>query len=209
MLFLSELKHGLHKLVEEWDSSLHMGGKTYWKIDGIINPKAFFQHLPKIFPIGMTLLIEGEEMGLTATSWYEQHAAPNIQKVACDQFSPIPEFYHVTFTADFAEGLCEIITSQGLARAFYHFKGYSEREILFTFHDAFEGPLLVSDSVNKASIDEFTTALGKNALQEIFPNQLENLRAINQILNPPWWKRLFGYSIEKRIKGASDEKPTE
>jgi hypothetical protein len=207
MPFLSELKHGLQKLVTEWDESIHMEGKTYWKIDGIIDPKSFFLHLPKIFPLGRTLLFEGEEMGLTATSWYEQHPAIYMRKVACDQFSPIPAFYHVTFTDAFAEGLCQIIASQGLVRAFYHFKGYSEREILFTFHDAFEGALYVSNSVDKSSVDEFAASLGKSAQQEIFPNQLEKLRAIDRSLNPPWWKRLLGHSIDKKIKGADKESP--
>jgi hypothetical protein len=186
------MKRALNKLVTEWDELLQFAGDDCWTIEGITNPNAFFQHLPIIFPYGMTLFIEGCEIGLTAKSWYEEYPANYEGKVACDTLMPIPESFHVAFSEQFAEGLCQIITSQGLWRAFYHIKGYTEREILFSFHDAFDNAFTISSCVSEANVREFANKMGLIAQATKFPpDRLEKLRKMNRIFNPPWWKRVL------------------
>ena len=157
------MKDALHKLATEWDKSLHLPGPTYWKLEGLTDPQAFFLHLPMVFPYGMTLLFEDIEMSLTAKSLYAEHPAIYTKKVACDTISPVPESFHVAFSPEFANGLCQLIVSQGFEGTFYHFKGYSQNEVVFTFHDVFMGELVLSNRLPKATVIKFASALGSTA----------------------------------------------
>ncbi len=193
------MKEAVRKLVVEWDESLHIAGRTYWKLEGVTDPRTFFRHLPKIFPYGMTLLIEGLEIGLSAKSLYADYPAIYTKKVACDTMSPTPDSYHVEFSADFSDRLCQLIESQGLSAAFYHFKGYSQNEVIFTFHDAFEGELVLSSSLSEAMVRDFAGGLGRAAEHAVFPVDLrEHLKQIDRAMNPPWWRRVLGILERKK-----------
>ena len=188
------MKQAVHKLVKEWDQRLHLSGDHYWKIDGITDPQAFFSHLPKIFPHGMTLLFEGLEIGASAKAFYEEFPALYRKNVACDGIDPVPDSHHVAFGPTFTERLCQLIASQGMAAAFYHFKGYSEQEIVFTFHDAFEDELVISTSVPESAVQEFANALGQVAILTPFSiNLRDQLGRMDRALNPPWWRRVLKY----------------
>jgi hypothetical protein len=140
----------------------------------------------------MTLLIEGHEIGLSAKSLYEEFPAAYTQKVACDALDPIPDSYHVAFRAEFSERLCRLIESQGASAAFDHFKGYSKSEIVFTFHDAFQGELVLSSSLGEVAVRAFASELGCVVESAAFPADLrQQLVAMDRILNPPWWKRIL------------------
>ena len=186
------MKEALHTLVAEWDESLHISGPNYWKIEGVTDPRIFFQHLPKVFPHGMTLLFEGLEIGLSAKSLYEEYPAIYTKKVACDTISPTPDSFHVAFDSVFAELLCDLIDTQGLPAAFYHFKGYSEQEVVFTFHDAFEGELVLSSSLDERAVREFASGLDLPVENAVFVvNLRDQLAALDRALNPPWWRRAW------------------
>ena len=196
------MKKELHKLVTDWDDSLHIKDGAYWQVNGITDPQAFFQHLSKIIPFGTSLHIEGLEIGLTAKSWYEEHPAKYLGKVACDTLSTAPDYYHVAFSQEFANGLCEIIKSQGLARAFYHFKAYSPTEILCQFHDAFENEFVVSNNIDEKAVRRFAASLGLEVQLAAFPHdQLEYLQKLDRVFNPPWWRRIL--NSFKKDKGIS------
>jgi hypothetical protein len=189
---MKEFKDAIHKFALEWDESLHLPGLMYWKLNGVTNPQDFFIHLPKIFPYGMTLLFEDDEMSLTSRALYEEHPAVYRRMVACDTIHPVPESFHVAFSAEFARRLCQLLASQGKDAAFTHFKGYSEREIVFRFHDAFVGEFVLSHSVPETAVREFATALGCTVELAVHPTDLrEQVMAMDRMLNPPWWRRML------------------
>lgn len=190
------LGDAIQKLHDDWDKTLHIARPEYWKIQGVTDPESFFKNLPVIYPYGMTLLVEGLEMGLTAKSLFEEFPAKYRGNVSCDTLIPVPESFHVEFSEDFATRLCQVIKSQGLAAVFYHFKGYSETEVVFTFHDAFESELVVSKNVPEAKVMEFAKALGLTAERSNFPGDLrQQLIAVNRALNPPWWRRILNLFV--------------
>jgi len=158
-------------------------------------PALFFANLPIIFPYGQSLLFEGLEIGLAARSLYEEFPAHYRRKVACDTLCPEPEAFHVSFEADFTARLCAIISSRGMDAAFYHFKGYSSTELIFSFHslsNSFDAEVVISETVDERSVIRFAEALGQRAEQAFFPeDHLKRMTDINAILNPPWWRRLL------------------
>jgi hypothetical protein len=186
------MRKQVHKLAAEWDTYLPHPGPTYWKVDGIKDPKAFFKHLPKIFPYGLTLLLEDPEMSLSAKSLYADFPARFTKKVPCDTIYPVPESHHVVFTADFADRLCQLLASQGYEGTLYHFKGYSEQEIVFSFHDAFMGELVVSHGKPETVIREFAASLNCTAELATYPVDMrEQVVMMDRALSPPWWKRMW------------------
>lgn len=188
------MKEGVRKLVSEWSEALHFPGEQYWKVPILTDPGSFFASLPGIFPHGGSLFFEGPEIGLTARSLYEEFPARYTRTVLCDTIHPTPEEFHVRFEADFAERLSHIILQQGLESAFYHFKGYSETELVFSFHsmgDDFECTLIVSTAVAEEAVRQFARDLGQTAELATFPHgRLAKLKEIDAALNPSWWRKV-------------------
>lgn len=142
----------------------------------------------------MTLLFEGLEIGASAKAFYEEFPALYRKNVACDGIDPVPDSYHVAFSPTATERLCQLIASQGMTAVFYHFKGYSEQEIVFTFHDAFEDQLVISINVPEAAVQEFARALGQvPTLTPFNINFREQMERMDRALNPPWWRRVLKY----------------
>jgi len=189
------MRKELQKLVSEWDEALHFQGDTYWKVRSGKEPERFFACLPAIFPYENSILFEGLDMGLTAKSLYGENPARYVCRVACDTLSPVPDSFHVAFTPELAEHLCQIIAHQGMETAFYHFKGYSKTELIFSFHtfrDAFESEVVVSRSIGEAEVQNFADALGETVELATFPSErLTELKKINAIVNPRWWERIL------------------
>ena len=190
------MREEVHRLVRDWDQYLHLPGESYWKFDGVSDANKFFQHLPAIFPYGSTLFFEGLEIGERATALFREHTAKYTRRVTCDGISPTPDCYHVDFTEKFSDKLCLLIKSEGTASAFYHFKGYSTSEVVFTFHDAFDGELVVSHNLSESTAREFGHALGSNPQLTEFPVDLrQHFTAIDQAMNPPRWKKLLRFFL--------------
>jgi len=140
----------------------------------------------------MTLLFEDIKMSLTAKALYAEHPAIYMKNVACDTISPVPESFHVAFSPEFASRLCQLIVSQGFERTFYHFKGYSKSEVVFTFHDVFIGELALSNNLPEVAVREFATALRCNVELATYPiDHRAQIMAINRVINPPWWRRML------------------
>ena len=133
---------------------------------------------------------------MSAKVLFEEYPAIYTREVACDGISPPLDCSHVAFTAKFSDFLCRLLDSQGKPNVFYHFKGYSETEVVFTFHDAFDGELAVSSAVSENAVREFGTALGCQPQLTRFPvDMYQQLVAIDRAMNPPWWKKLLGIGL--------------
>ncbi len=179
----------------KWDQEIGMTGSTYWKFERNVLPlRDFFRHLPKIFPPGGTIMFEGLEIGLSAKALYEEHPANYLANVSCDTIHPVPVSYHVAYTDELIRKLCLLVESQGMEAVFYHFKGYTKTEVIFSFHswrNNLEGSLSLAGNLEESRVTSFANAL--NCATELvpFPHDMhQKLRRINQALSPPWWKRL-------------------
>ncbi len=200
------LKPGIHQRVAEWDEYLHFPGAACWTIGDVTNARDLFFHLPKVFPHGGSLFFEGPEMGMSAKALYEEYSATYIRKVMCDTIDPQPDFYHVAFSDEFAQRLCRLIESQGMEAAFYHFKGYSQTEIVFTFHtfrNFFKADLLLTSSLPEKAVRDLSDALGCKLELTPFPRDFRKQTVLlDNALNPHWWKRLL-----RPVRPSNGEKP--
>jgi hypothetical protein len=194
----------------DWEKGLRLPGNTYWKFErGVLPLRDFFQHLPKIFPYGGSLMIEGLEMGLSAKTLYEEHPADYVANVPCDTIHPVPASYHVAFSEEFARRLCLLVDSQGMAANFYHFHGYNNSEKIFTFHswrNNLEGELSLAGNLDETKVRSFASALNCTPELVPFPRDLrQELKNLNRALNPPWWRKLLRLVAPKHQNPISDE----
>lgn len=184
------MKQQIRELARNWDKYLHLDGREHWRIDGVRDPRAFFAALPIIFPIGSTLMFEGLDIGDRTRALFREKAALSARRVACDTLDPIPEVFHVNFDEDLAERLCEIMETDGVESCCRHFKGYSESQILFTFHGAFEESLVLSINFSEEAVCEFAKRLGLQAVRDSFPTEPRTLlEQMDRSLNPTFWQR--------------------
>ena len=174
------------------------------------DPLRFFTSLPTIFPYEKTLFFEGPEVSLTAKALYNEYPARYVKRVLCDTLIPAPESFDVCFEQDFSERLCQLIAQQGMSATFFHFKGYSETELIFSFHtyaDAFDSDLVISENVSEIAINEFAQKLGQNADLTYFPsNQFEKLKKVDAIINPSWLRKMKE-SFARMFRRSTDQKP--
>lgn len=173
----------------------------HWVVEGLEMPGPFFEHLPKLLPPGSILYMEGTTIAPDIAAFYAQHRAPNAVDVVRDTLSPVPDIYHCTFSADACAGLRRFAESRPVAEMFDHLKAYRSESLLFTFHDAFDGWLLVSEHVPDAAIAEFCQALNvsrrREATEPRDPDQLrqllwafENPHEV-RIAGESWWRRIW------------------
>ncbi len=184
------MKQQIRELARNWDKYLHLKGREHWRIDGVQDPRAFFAALPIIFPIGSTLMFEGLAIGDRARALFREKAALSARRVACDTLDPIPEAFHVIFDQDLAERLCAIMATTGVDSCCCHFKGYSENQIIFTFHGAFEESLVLSINLPEEAVRDFSERLGLQVVRDSFPTDPRVLlEQMDRSLNPTFWQR--------------------
>jgi hypothetical protein len=164
-------------------------------------PVAFFEHLPTLLPSDSILYVEGTSIAPEIAAFYSLHRAANAVDVVRDTIAPVPDIYHFTCSPGICAALRQFAGKYPVAQMFDHLKAYRGESLLFTFHDAFDGWLCVSEHVPDTAIAEFCRALGVSRGREETrrrdPEQLrrmlwalENPHKI-RIAGEPWWRRLW------------------
>ena len=86
--------------------------------------------------------------------------------VARDTLYPVPDFYHVTFSQEVVGRLADMTARRPSRECFHHIKAYRGECLLFTFHDAFKGHLLISEHIAEPAVAEFCRILGTSYQRE-------------------------------------------
>ena len=179
---------------------------TYWLISDIKEPNDFLNNLPLLLSDGDILyFFEGCSIRREVSEFYELHRAGNAMTVMRDTIYPVPETYHVAFSPEVILKLQEFAAACALPELFDHIKAYRGESMLFTFHDAFHGELLISEHIAELVVMEFCKKLGVSCHQEQnkwdAAKSEQELRRFAEILDhpekaqlgkDPWWKRWFG-----------------
>lgn len=176
------------------DTSFH------WIVEGIKQPEPFFTSLASLLPADAILYVEGGRIAPEVATLYEAHLAQKPVAVVRDTLFPEPDIYHVNFSSEVAARLRELATTRPPHELCDHLKAYRENSLLFTFHDAFDGWLLISEHVSESVVAEFCRTLGVACRRELtkkrdpeqfraFLNALEHPDKV-RIKRKPWWREL-------------------
>ena len=173
----------------------------HWSIEGLKQPGIFFEHLPESLPADAILYMEGVTIAPEVAAFYLSHRAADAGAVARDTLLPVPDIYHCTFSPRVCAALQQLAENHPVAQLFDHIKAYRGQELLFTFHDAFDGYLLVSEHVAEDALARFCRALGvsrrRKKTRRRDPEQIRRFLAAMEnpgelrIVGPSRWKRLW------------------
>ena len=193
------LKEQLRAMAAGRGEGIDLASVDRWVIPGLEAPVPFFQHLNLLLPANSILYFEGTSIHPEVARFYESNRAKHPVAVVRDTIFPIPETFHVSMTETVIDGLVELLGRHARPECFDHVKGYIGETLLFTFHDAFDNNLLVSDLIPENAVKEFTTILGTTYTRErnvnkrdpeqlrLFLHALENPQKFR--VNWPWWKK--------------------
>lgn len=200
-----QLIPNLRAMIAGDGSGLEIDSEKWWAVTGIAAPIPFFQSLSKILPSGSVLYMEGEDIRPWAADLYERYVPAVIVPVARDTIAPMPKMFHVVFSDVLIGELCEMAQGRETRELFYHIKGYCGQKLLFTFHDAFSGQLLISGDIAEPMVAEFCGALGVPYMSE--PAKKRDKAGLKRILFAlenggrfpvPFWKRIWNYLSGRR-----------
>jgi hypothetical protein len=196
-----ELKEQLRAMSAGRGDGIDIDTPFHWVIEGLKQPVQFFEQLPELLPPDSILYVEGVRIAPDIAAFYASHRARNAVEVIRDTIAPIPDIYHVTFSREVLDGLCRFAESRRVEELFNHIKAYRGETLLFTFHDAFDDWLRVSEHVPESAVIRFCQRLGASSHREETkqrdPEQLRRfLLALenahrSQFAGESWWRRLW------------------
>ena len=183
----------------------------HWIVEGIKQPEPFFTSLASLLPADAILYLEGGRIAPEAATFYEAHRAQNAVAVVRDTLFPEPDIYHIAFSPEVAARLRELAASRPPHELCDHLKAYRESSLLFTFHDAFSGWLMISEHISEPNMAEFCRSLGVTYRREqtkkrdpeqlrFFLNALEHPDQV-RIAREPWWREFW----EGFVRGWKEE----
>jgi len=163
---IEESKDQLRAMAAGRGDGINLDTKFHWIIDGLKQPVPFFEHLRELLPPDSVLYVEGTNIAPDVAAFYSSHRARNAVPVVRDTISPVPDIYHFTFTDEVCAGLRQFARRHPIAKMFDHIKAYRSEHLLFTFHDAFDGWLRISDHIPEEAVARFCQALGASSRPE-------------------------------------------
>ena len=132
------------------------------------------------------LYVEGTSIVPEMATFYSTHRAGNPVDVIRDTIAPVPDIFHVAFSAEVSDQLRQFAERHAVAEMFDHLKAYRGDVLLFTFHDAFDGWLRISGRVPEALVAQFGQTLEASCRrEETKKRDPEQLRRILEAFEHP------------------------
>jgi len=161
-----ELKEQLQAMVAGQGDGVDLDTPFQWVIEDLKQPAAFFEHLHTLLPPDSILYVEGTSIVAEVAAFYSAHRARKAVDVVRDIIAPVPEIYHFSFSPNVCSGLRQFAENRPVAEMFDHIKAYRAETLLFTFHDAFDGYLRISDHIPADTVTRFCQLLGVSSRRE-------------------------------------------
>ena len=204
-----QFKDNLRGIIAGRHDGIDLDTPLHWAVEGIKNPEPFFAALPALLPADSNLYFEGTAIAPDVAQFYAECRAGNATAVIRDTIFPVPDIFHVSASPKVIARLQGWGMKRPSEELFDHVKAYRGQSLLFTFHDAFDGWLLISDHIGERAVVEFCTNLGVSYRREQTrkrdPEQLrrflwalENPERVRvRITGEPWWRRFWRRLIPK------------
>lgn len=194
-----ELKEQLSAMAAGRGHGIDLDTPFHWVIENLKQPVPFFEHLPELLSPDAIFYVEGSRIAPDIAAFYASHRAPNPVDVARDTIAPVPDIYHITFSPDVCFSLRQFAENRPVAEMFDHLKAYRGETLLFTFHDAFDGWLRISEHIPQETVARFCQVLGVSSRrEETKKRDPEQLRRILWLMENPHKMRIVGESRWRR-----------
>ncbi len=138
------------------NSHFHCG----WQIFGIKRAVDFFSALTGFLPFPLYLCFEGTSISSDVAALLASNAVAPTLQISPGTIWPTPIVFHVLATEQFVRELAALAARHAEPEICIHFHAYKDGHILMQWHDAFDLPLLIDESIAETSLQSFCKKLG-------------------------------------------------
>ena len=132
-----------------------------WELDPIDSATAFLCAVARHLPEARTASFEIRGACFQARRIYSQHRSSMRYRPIRDTIAPRTHLYYCLISEALSDELERVLQEQEPAKVFWHIKGFSERKMLFSFHDADSGgSVCLSPYVAPKGVRAIGAALG-------------------------------------------------
>jgi len=136
-----------------------------WEFTGLKDTSLFFLNVGTILSPGSVLVLEEGSMARDVRSFVEQRAVSPGGRLGPGTIWPRSRWHWVPVNPEVLDGLAALSKRHAEPEICDHLYTVSEGELTAMWHDAFDGPLLVSSVVSKTQVREFAQAVGVEPTQ--------------------------------------------
>ena len=136
-----------------------------WEVKGIRDAEKFFSTLLEALPLPAHLCFEGSSFSSDVRKLLATHAVEPTMQIRAGTIWPKPTVFHVIATEQFLRELAALATKHANPEICDHFYAYNDGHGLMHWHDAFDDPLLIDESIAEAALQRFCQKLGVQYLR--------------------------------------------
>ncbi len=132
---------------------------SWWRLDNVRNFPNFLRCLPKIFPEGSVLYLEGT-YARDVKKFLNSRRIPNTARVAIGTIWPRPSIFHIPLTPENVLGLAALAERRNRLEICQHLHVYKEENVLLESHDCMDNFADVSGVIAETYIKAFYAEVG-------------------------------------------------
>lgn len=136
-----------------------------WEFKELKDTTLFFRNVGAILSQGSVLVLEEGSMARDVRSFVEQHAVSPVGRLRAGTIWPRGRWHWVPNTSEVLDRLAALSKQHAEPEICDHLYAVSEGELTVAWHDAFDGPLLVSSVVSETQVKEFAQGVGVEPTQ--------------------------------------------
>ncbi len=132
-----------------------------WQIFGDFALQDFFLHLDLILSDDAHLYFEGTAIAEDVKQFFSVQALKPDFRIKRATIFPKPLTYHLPFTREVVQRLCDLSKSHAQMELFEHFKAYAGGALLIAaFEFRGDEPILISSRIPESKVKSFSEAIG-------------------------------------------------
>jgi hypothetical protein len=135
-----------------------------WEIDSIKSVPKFLAAVIEHLPTARTVSFEIQSACSEARKVYSMNHSPVKLRPLRDTISPKTGLHFCNLTASLVDDLEQILLNKPVKEVFWHVKGYDDRKLLFSIHDADMGDsAYLSGHIDGKIIRAIASQIGREA----------------------------------------------
>jgi|SRR5688572_24810093 len=132
-----------------------------WELDVACSPTVFLAAVARHLPEAHTASFEIRAACPEVRRIYAQHRSSKKYRPLRDTISPKTHLYYCLISERLSDQLDRVLREHEPAKVFWHIKGFNDKNMLFSFHDAdCGGSVCLSPHVASKTIRAIGAALG-------------------------------------------------
>ena len=134
--------------------------KPYWVMKGYHDFPLFLRNLPKLFPAGSVLYLEGVAISKDVQEFLKDRLPEKTAKLELGTVWPRPQTFHMVLTVQSVEGLARLAENHALPEMCDHLHVYKDDTVLLEAHDVLDQCISLSGSLPEEQIKVLCGQLG-------------------------------------------------